>query len=261
MENYYDVQAYLNSLATELDEENRARLDLINRATSYQDNYLYRKEANQVDFDRLDQIKKLASKKVAADGELHRMPKQLPPRYDLRRYNETPRSPQKSPSNGTSSFFREAAFSDLPQLVQAAVKKSLVNAGAVDSVLLSEESSGSFKVSEKDGQGRKVLKKSLKFDSDHQAYSDLRSAYALATITEIKVALLDRLDQLERLKKQASIISVPAPRTFDMRKVANRRAWSQAVRVSAGVGDLLLPDGRPNYEVLVANYLECLKGR
>lgn len=199
-ENYYDIQAYMNSLYNELDTENMARLELISRATMGQGEYLYRKEA--VHTDRLVEIQKMASK-ISADGNLHRSPKHLPPRYDLRNYRDDSKS--KSKVDSPSSFFREAAFTDLPRLVQVAVKKEVKNAGEPNNVLISEDKSGNYKISDKSLDGRQILKNSLTFSKEDAAYPDMRSVYALATITQMKVSLFARLGELDVMRKASSL--------------------------------------------------------
>lgn len=198
----YDLHKYLYTLANDLDEQNRSRLQKLINATRNAQYYNYVSENLNTPF-RYDENIGMSdpSENRSKRYANHRAPQDLPPRHDLRKYdNENNLGKKKQPS-----FYRLAKLSDLPNSILVSLNRHIAKdyKGGMDTCLIRKENNETLVIAKESYVGNEpisMFKKEIKVSKKDKDYEKLNAVWQKAKVSKIKISRPIRaLDKTEKL--------------------------------------------------------------
>lgn len=188
----YDLHKYLYALADDLNTENQKRLERLISATRNSQYFNYVSE-NLNTPPRYDENIGLASPPENREKRYasHRAPKQLPPRYDVRRYETESNTPK---NKKTPSFYRQASVKGLPDKIASNIHKHATEEfkNKFNSLLIKKTASGDLVISKETFIGNNkvaVLSKDIKISKDSPDYNIVNAIWQKGKITNVKISM------------------------------------------------------------------------
>ena len=274
----YDLQRYISFLGEYLQQQNFEAADKTDRATRIQDTFLYLKEAGSKQSSEEDNLEII--KEARARKGLHRTTSSGAPRMDLRRHvfesNKAKSKRSKAQANKRSATKPEddqAVENKKPEQKQVAKpiapskqpaqKPAAKPQAPVKQPVQKADQAKAPAPVQKEKPAKKQVSKlnfpEIKQDLTPEMKRDIiglpKTAPEEKKGNNVKVLNPKTPAKVKGILNKADKVTIPPPKGMSLKSKKSKKAWVDALEKTASMGELITVAGKPNYSLIMSNYV------